>query len=271
MENLFDELIASGFDPGTFLFAALIFTVGSLALSFVGRLIFGEKSALSNAVSSAIGILFIYVATVAVISIGGELEQFRPFLSPLPFVRIESEELRIFMFQGAAHTEICSQLLSMIILAFLVNLLDTWLPRGKNLFTWFVWRCTTVVFAILAHWAVTGFITSFLPGVIVEYAPTILLGLLVLMLAVGALKFVVGAALAVVNPIIGALYTFFFANIIGKQISKAMLSTALLTALVWALNEFGVTAFSISAAALMAYLPFLVILAVVWYIVNRVL
>ena len=152
----------------------------------------------------------------------------------------------------------------MVILAFLVNLLDTWLPRGKHLITWFLWRCTTVVFAILAHWAVTGLISSFLPDVIVEYAPTILLGLLVLMLAVGALKFVVGAALAVVNPIIGALYTFFFANIIGKEISKAMLSTALLTTLIWALNEFGVTAFSISAAALMAYLPFLVILAVVW-------
>ena len=74
-----------------------------------------------------------------------------------------------------------------------------------------------------------------------------------------------------VNPIIGALYTFFFANIIGKEVSKAVLSTALLTALVWALNEFGITVFSISAAALMAYVPFLVILAVVWYIVNRIL
>ena len=60
MENLFDELIASGFDPGSFLFAALIFTVGSLVISFVAKLIFGKDSALSNAVSSAIGILFIY-------------------------------------------------------------------------------------------------------------------------------------------------------------------------------------------------------------------
>ena len=271
MENLFDELIASGFDPGSFLFAALIFTVGSLVISFVAKLIFGKDSALCNAMSSAIGILFIYVATVAVMTLGGELEQFRPFLSPLPFVSIEGDELRIFMLQGAAHTQICSQILSMVILAFLVNLLDTWLPRGKNLFTWFVWRCATVILAILAHWAVSGFISNFLPDVIVEYAPTILLGLLVLMLAVGALKFLVGAALAVVNPIIGALYTFFFANIIGKEISKAVLSTVLLTGLVWALNEFGVTAFSVSAAALMAYLPFLIILAVVWYIVNRIL
>jgi len=271
MDNFIDELVAAGFDPGTFLIAALLFAVGSLALGFVGKLFLGENSGLSNAVSSAIGILFIYMATVAVMTIGGELEQFRPFLSPLPFVNIEGEELRIFSMQTAAHTEICSQILSMVILAFLVNLLDTWLPRGKHMVTWFIWRCATVVLAILAHWAVTGFISSFLPDVIVEYAPTILLGLLVLMLAVGALKFVVGAAIAVVNPIIGALYTFFFANIIGKEVSKAVLSTALLTALVWALNEFGITVFSISAAALMAYVPFLVILAVVWYIVNRIL
>jgi hypothetical protein len=271
MENFLNELTASGFDPGTFLMAAMIFAVGSLVISFIGKMIFGKDSGLSNAISSAIGILFIYVATVAVMTLGGELEQFRPFLSPLPFVSIEEEVLRIFPIQTAAHTEICSQILSMVILAFLVNLLDTLLPRGKHIVTWFILRCATVVLAILAHWAVTGLITSFLPDIIVEYAPTILLGLLVLMLAVGALKFVVGAAIAVVNPIIGALYTFFFANIIGKEVSKALLSTALLTGLVWALNEFGVVALSVSAAALMAYVPFLVILAVVWYIVNQIL
>ena len=38
----------------------------------------------------------------------------------------------------------------------------------------------------------------------------ILLGILVAMLLLGALKLFVGIALATINPIIGALYTFFF-------------------------------------------------------------
>ena len=41
----------------------------------------------------------------------------------------------------------------------------------------------------------------------------ILLGLLILLLLVGALKIVIGALLATVNPRIGAFYTFFFATI----------------------------------------------------------
>lgn len=263
--------LPEGVDLTQLLTTAAVFLAASLILGFLGKLVFGDRSALSHAVSSAIGILFIYVATVVVISVGGELEQFRPYLSPLPFVSIEGEELRLFVFEGSATQVICSQVLSMVILAFLVNLLDTVLPRGKNIITWFLFRCATIVLAILAHWLVTGLFTTMLPDVITEYASAVLLGILVVMLAVGALKFLVGAAIATVNPIIGALYTFFFANIVGRQLSKAVLTTALLSALVFALNRIGIIAISIAVASLMAYVPFLVILAVVWYILNRIL
>ena len=269
--DFLQELSNSGFDISTFLTAALLFAAGSLILGFVGRLLFGHDSPLANAVSSAIGILFIYMATVTVMTVGGELEQFRQFLTPLPYVSIDGETLHFFVFEGASQIAICRQVLSMIILSFLVNLLDTWLPVGNNPVTWFLFRCITVVLSIIVHWFTVGMLNAALPNVITDYAPIILLGVLALMLAVGALKFLVGAAIATINPIIGALYTFFFANIIGKQISKAVLSTALLTALVWALNYFGIATLSISMAALLAYLPFLAVLLVVWYVVNHIL
>lgn len=271
MEQFFQEIAAYGFDISNFLTAALLFAAGSLVLGYLGHLFFGADSPLSNAVSSAIGILFIYIATVAVIIVGGELERFQQFLSPLPFVSIENEEVHLLLLAEVSHSVLCQQVLSMVILSFLVNLLDTWLPRGEHVLTWFFWRCVTVVLSILAHWFITGVFNAYLPEVIAQNAPTILLGILVLMLAVGALKFVVGAAIAMVNPIIGALYTFFFANVIGQQLSKSVLSTALLTALVWGLNELGITVLSVSAAALLAYLPFLAVLLVVWYVCNRIL
>lgn len=243
----------------------------SLVISWLGKTFFGPDSGLSNAVSSAIGILFIYVATIAVISIGGELEPFKAYLSPLPFVRIENDTLMLFVFENADHATICSQLLSMVILAFLVNLLDSLLPRGKNLIVWFALRCATVVLSILAHWLVTSMFTAMLPDVIVTNAATILLGILVLMLAAGSMKFLVGAAIATVNPIIGALYTFFFANVIGTQLSKSVLTTAILSLLVLGLNYIGVDAISISIAAIMGYLPFLGVMVVVWYVIHAIL
>ena len=91
------------------------------------------------------------------------------------------------------------------------------------------------------------------------------------MLLTGALKLMVGVAIASVNPIIGALYTFFFATLVGKQLSKAVLTTLILAALVFALNKLGVTVISIAGAALMAYIPLLLLLLAVWYLVRKVL
>ena len=95
--------------------------------------------------------------------------------------------------------------------------------------------------------------------------------LLVLLLAVGGLKIVVGAVLSTVNPLIGAFYTFFFATLVGKSLTKAILTTAILAAIVLALTYVGVGAVSIAAAALVAYIPLLLVLLVVWYIVGRLL
>ena len=143
--------------------------------------------------------------------------------------------------------------------------------RGKKLLGWLLYRCLTVVLALVLHLIVTYLFTTYLPEGIVTYAPTVLLWLLIIMLAVGALKIVVGALLSTVNPIIGGLYTFFFATLIGKQLSKAVLTTALLSGIVYALNYFGLTVISIASAALVAYVPLLVVLVLVWYLVNRVL
>ena len=258
-------------DPAQLALAAGAFLAATLLISSLGRALLGQNSALTNAASSAIGILFIYVATVAVMTVGGDLDQFRPYLSPLPFIRIEDTQLYLFILEGADYHVICNEILSMVILAFLVNLLDTLIPRGNHILSWFLFRCATVVLAILAHWGATELINTMIPDVIVNNASTILLGLLVVMLAVGCLKFLVGFAIATVNPIIAALYTFFFANIVGRQLSKAVLTTTLLTALVWGLNTIGLAVIPIDLAALTGYMPFLAVLVVLWYIVNQIL
>ena len=246
---------------------ALVLLLGTFLLSAFGRFIFGKRSALNNAVSSAIGILFLYAVTVVLNSAG---TQFESFVTPLPFVTISGEQMRIFSFENAHYTVICSELLSMVILSFLVNLADGWLPRGKNIFSWLFFRCMTVVLALLLHLVTVGLLATYLPEGIVTYAPVILLALLVVLLLTGALKILVGAVLTTVNPLIGGLYTFFFATIIGKQVTKAVLTTAILSALVAVLNYIGCTTITIAAAALTAYIPFLLILAVLWYIVCRI-
>lgn len=266
MENIVNFFNSLGIDFDTFWKAALILLAGTFLLSVFGRFIFGKRSALNNAVSSAFGILFIYAVTVVLRSAGA---QFSTLVAPLPFVSITGEQMVLFSFEGAHYTLICSEILSMIILSFLVNLADGWLPRGKNIFSWVFFRCLTVVIAYLLHLIVVGLFAVWLPHGIVTYAPTVLVVLLVLLILTGALKLLVGALISTVNPIIGGLYTFFFATIIGKQITKAVLTTTILSAIVIALRYAGIGVISIAAAALTAYIPLIIILVVLWYIVCR--
>lgn len=263
-----ESLLPSGFEIEMLLKAAVVLIAGVLVLGLVGRLLFGKKSVLSQSVSSAISILFIYAVTVVIYSLGVDLKF---LVSPLPFVTIRGEYMEIFQYEGVHYTVICDQILGMVILSFLANLTTGWLPTGKKLFSWIFFRALSVLLAMILHLIANAIITSFLPEGLLTWAPVILLGLLITLMLVGGLKLLVGAVLTTVNPLIGILYTFFFANVVGKQLSKAVLTTVIISAIVFALNSFGVTSVFIASAALVAYIPFVLLLLVAWYIVGHLL
>lgn len=267
MESIVNYFASLNLDIGVFLKSIGMLIAALLVLAVVGRFVFGKRSALILAVSSAIGILFVYVITILLGSAGEDLQK---FIAPLPFVTIENDTMYLFNFK-ADYTVVSTQVLSMIILSFLMNLADGWLPTGKKIFGWIFFRCLGVMIALILHLVVTGLLTSLLPEGLVTYAPVILLGILVLMLLTGALKFLVGLVLTTVNPLIAALYTFFFANVVGKQITKAILTTAIIGGLVFVLQKMGVVAISIASAALAAYIPLIILLVVLWYIVGKLL
>ena len=245
-----------------------VLLLGCLLIGIFGRFIFGKKSAFNSAISAAIGIIFICAVSVVLNSFGIRFEH---WISPLPFVSIQGESLTFFNFFTADYTVICNEVLSMITLAFLINLIDGWLSKTKNFFGWLFFRCITVVIAYGLHLLVSWLFTTYFPEGLVTYAPVVLLALLVLLILTGALKVLVGAFMATINPLIGALYTFFFANIIGKQITKATLTTAILAGLIILLQYLGVTVLCIATSAQVGYIPFVLFLIALWYLINRLL
>ena len=263
------ELVPADVEPMSMLKFIGIFAAVSILVSLLGRVIFGKRSNLNHSLSSAMGIFFILaVSTLIYVFDPRSLAQ---YLSPLPSVAFSGDYLVLFSFTGNGFASICDEVLSMIILAFLVNLLDTFIPKGQNVLTWYLFRFLTVLLAMGLHYAVTWASNTYLPGVLVTYAPVILLVLLVLAVLMGLLNVVLSLALTVVNPIFGALYAFFFSTLVGKQLTKAICTTFVLTAVVVALDYFGCTMLCIAGSALAAYIPLLIVLLILWYLIGHLL
>ena len=247
----------------------LVLGISSLVISLLARLIFGRRSPLNHAISSAMGILAIYVVTVAIYTFQpGGLSR---FLSPLPFVQFSGSNLYLLSFHDAGIPKLCENILSLIILAFLVNVIDSLIPKGKTTFRWYVLRFISVILAMALHYLLNLAIHTFLPGVLVTYAPIILLGVLVVMFLLGFVNLILSLLLIAVSPVLGAIYTFFFSNILGKQLSKALLTSAIICACFYTLAHFGFGVICISAAALIAYLPLLIVLLLLWYLIGYLL
>ena len=246
-----------------------VFAAIALLAGLLVRIFLGKHSALNHAVSSALGILLIYVVTIVVYTF--RIQALNRYLSPLPFVRFADETLHILSFRSAAIPVLCENILSLLILSFLVNLIDRIVPKGKTVCGWYLLRFLSVAFSIGLHYAVNWVSHTFLPGVLVSYAPIILICILIAMFLLGILNIALSLLLTVVNPILGGIYAFFFSNKLGKQLSKSILTTTLLCGVFYVLQHLGYGVISISAAALLSYLPFLLVLFLLWYLIGHLL
>ncbi len=245
-----------------------ILIFGILLLSSLARFLFGKEAQINLAVTSAMEILCVYVINTAIYALGLHLQE---FITPLPFVTMVDDYLLLYPILSAEFTDICHYVLKLLIIAFLVNLINEFIPKGEHIVTWFLLRIVTVVLAVVAIYFAELALNTYLPEGLYKIAPTVLLCALVALILLGSLKIFVGAAIAFLDPIIAALYTFFFSNILGRSLAKALVSTALLTGLVVALDYLEISSVLIAASALTAYIPLLLVVLVLWYIVGHIL
>jgi len=247
----------------------LYFAAASLVLGVTGRVVLGKRSSLNHSLSSAMGILLIYAITIVVYTF--KPWQLETFLSPLPFVTFSREYLIVLPLSDTAFPTLCTEILSLIILAFLVNLIDTIIPKGSSLIGWYLLRFLSVLLSMGLHYGVTWAFHTYLPDFLVTYAPAALLCILVFLLFSGFVSLILGLIISIQSPFLGAMYTFFFTNILGKQVSKAVFSSAVITAVVFLMGYAGYTVISITVASLLAYIPLGILVLILWYLIGHLL
>lgn len=268
IQQILDIALPDNFDPAKYFMSLLIAIVSILVVGGIFRLCFGKGSILNGAISSAIAILSIYTINVLIYSFGDNLQI---LFSPLPFVSVSDDVLTVFPIFDASFREICAEIVNMMVLSYLMNLLETWLPKGNKVWSWFSFRFLSLAIAVCLHYCINIFLNSVFKENILDIAPLILLGIVLVAFLLSCLKLLVGGALSFIDPFLGLFHTFFFKKDMGKQLMRAMVTTMLLTILVCVLNYLSYTSISIAAVAVLTYLPIIIFGLVLWYVVAQFL
>lgn len=248
------------------IFVFLIISVFALGLGFVFRLFFGAHCLVNRSISGFLNVLFVYAVTVTVYTLRPwNLTQ---YLSPLPFAIFRDDILIITSSACSTLSLLCSQLLSLIILCFIIHLLNFVLPNGQSFLGWLLFRIIAVVLAIFLNLAANWALNTFLPDVIATSAPVILMAVLVVAILVSLFNPLLCILFTVANPVIGLLYTFFFSNTIGKNLTRAVLSAALTCALFYLMQYAGFSVIDITHRALLSYTPFAAALVGIWFVFD---
>ncbi len=268
IQELVQRALPENFDPSHYFMTLFISIVAILIIGGLFRLCFGKGSILNGAISSAIAILCLYVISAVIYSFGSDLQI---LFAPLPFVSVIDDHLLIFPIFDASLSEICTEVTTMIILSYLMNLLESWLPKGKKVLGWYCFRALSLILAVCLHYCCNIFLNSVLPSDFWNYAPVVVLGIVLIALLLGLLKTMVGGALAFISPILGFFYAFFFSKEIGKQLMRSLLTTLMLTILVCVLNFISITDIFIGTVAILTYLPVILLGLILWYVLAQLL
>lgn len=243
-----------------------LLSVFVLGLGFVFRLFFGNRCAVNRGISGFLSVLFVYAVTTIIYVI--KPWNLADYLAPLPFAIFRTDLLIITSSAYSGVSLLCSQLLSLIILCFLIHISNFLLPNIQSFLLWFAVRILSIVLTVALFLGANWALNTFFPAAFSQSAPVVLVAVLGCTLLVSLFNPLLCILFTAANPIIGLLYTFFFSNTIGKNLTRAVLSAVMVYALFFAMEYFGFGVIDITLGALLRFSPFAAVLIGIWYVFD---
>lgn len=206
-----------------------------------GLKMFNKGPNMRNGIIAALSILIMYLAYALIYRfkpIG--LEEY--LVLPLPFLHFEQDKLQliVYKFNENGHLcfrELCSEVTSMLLLAFLVNQIYAFKPGNLKTPAWLVFRFFSTLIAIGVYYGVHKVLQkclSFVPEgssweVLVSFAPIFVLGALLVTFTLALARKSMVNFFKEVNPTFVGLHGFYYTNRFGVQVTCAIWSTLALT------------------------------------------
>lgn len=265
-------------------FAYLLFWfLGVLVFSYILKL-YKKAPQMKAGIAAAISILIMYVVCMLIYKFNPAGLQ--EFLAPLPFVEFKDDSVVLLVYElredGLIHTPpFCNRIVSMFVLAFLVNQIYTFTPQKLKTPAWLVFRFFSTMFAIGVHFGVHKVMTKafgMIPETpfwetVIPFLPIAFIGAILVLFLLGAIKGPMKHFFTEINPTFVGLSGFFFTNKFGVNITRAIYTTFLLTAFAYGLQQlslrlFGTAAIAIGAFGVSGGLVVLIALFLLWITVG---
>lgn len=240
----------------------LFLAFGLFVVGTVVRMFRGKGSDLCQAVAGVLTVILVYL-TAATAS--ASLPVLASRLDTLPFCSFSGVYFSLLPVSGVG---LYGGLLRLWLLAFLVDLLEAFLPKGKKFGGWLLWRSVSVLLAISVYSFLTDLLEAGCPALFSSMAQAVLAVCWGLVLLIGLIRALLSVIQSSGNPLVNFLHRFFYSNQFGKLFPMSILTTVLLVALSALLRYWGIGAFSLT---FWSYIPTVAILLGFLYLFGRFL
>lgn len=238
-----------------------------LIFGWILRALFGKNSPLIRATSAGVTVTMVYLSVILFYLV----PPIREMVPELPCLTVTKDAFYLWNPTELASTILFPNLLRLFVLAVIANSIDSHLPKGKTLLSWYIIRmagvCGVAALYMLVCWAAD----TWAPRIFGDLAQPILLGLWGFILLTGLIRWLMTLVLTAMNPVVGVLYGIFFRNPTGQQLSKSILTTLLVLSLIVFLCGTGFGSFAFSSFSFAAYGPTCLAGMVLMYLFGRLL
>lgn len=265
------SLFPEGYDLNL-MFRSMVTIFGVVALAAVViRFVFKTASAYLHALSSAMAILFFYLFNILLYPVLPSL--FGEVLKLLPLIDVTADGVAVHAIEFGLLSlpELSKEFLPVLIFSGILIVMDDVVPDAKNTPSWILLQFALVCAACIFYWAFQTFIDMIDLDFMEQYAPTIVFCVLFTFVTMGILKIIFTLMLVTVSPLLGAVGAWFATSMMGKALGKSVLCAILLCGISVYLNNVGLGTIAFADLSLMVYVPYMIIVLVLWVLTGHFL
>lgn len=273
LAKILEFVLPDGSNPSDMLMFLLFIIVAVIILAILIRMIHEAKSGYNHALASALALLFTYIV---LLWLHDEFmtEYIGTALKILPLIDYDGTTVTLFHFSVETAEDVlkcCIECVYTLVLSFILIRVDDAIPDEKGPLAWMLMQVGIALATPFLYWIVDEIFKHFLPEGMHEFIPMILIAIVAFLAILAIAKVILNLLIISVNPLLGAVSTFFSKGKFGQALGKSVLCTFFLCLICIYLVNNGLDTFVLADMNLIVCGIPMVVIVCLWFFVGHVL